>query len=59
MNLGNTIIFSLSTGFLLIALYQSMKFGFFSAYWLYMISIGLFLWFKMRKDAAKRKEAEE
>ena len=53
MKIRETLIFSLATAFFLIALHQSMKHGIATSYWLYMISIGLLLWYKMRKDKNK------
>lgn len=56
MKLSQAILFGLGTGFFLIAIHQSMTYGFATAYWLYMLAIGLLLWFKMRKDAFAKKE---
>lgn len=58
MKLINTIIFSLGTGFFLIAIHQHMTVDFMASYWLYMLAIGLLLWYKMRKDAAKNRTAK-
>lgn len=49
----NAILFAMAAGFLLIGIHQHMTLGFINAYWLYMLSIGLLLWYQMRK---KRKE---
>ncbi len=56
MKLSQAILFGFGTGFFLIAIHQSMTNGFAAAYWLYMLSIGLLLWFKMRKDAYAKKQ---
>ncbi|MDH5399078.1 MAG: hypothetical protein OEX02_13085 [Cyclobacteriaceae bacterium] len=56
MKLKETIIFSLAAGFLLIGIHQTMTYGFGASYWLYMLSIGLLLWYKMRKEAVKNSE---
>ncbi|MDH5380157.1 MAG: hypothetical protein OEW75_04850 [Cyclobacteriaceae bacterium] len=59
MNLTNTIVFSVATGVFLIALHQSMMVGFASSYWLYMISIGMLLYYKMKKGSETKQEKKE
>lgn len=58
MKLSQAILFAMGTGFFLIAIHQNMTHGFGAAYWLYMLAIGLLLWFKMRKDALNKKEGK-
>jgi hypothetical protein len=43
------IILSLSVGFLIIGIHQTMTFGLAYAYWIFMLSVSLLLLYKYRK----------
>jgi len=55
-NLTDIIILSLSVATLIIAIHQTIYYGFAYAYWIYMISIALILYHQIRK--AKKKQEE-
>lgn len=55
-NLTDIIVLSLAVVALIIGVHQTITVGFGSAYWLYMISIGLLLYQQIRR--AKRKQEE-
>ena len=55
-NLVEIIVFSLSIVAFIVAIHQTINYGFGAAYWLYMISIALLLYHQIRK--AKKKQAE-
>ena len=59
MKLIDIVIFSLATVVFFIGLHQAMKFGFAASYWLFMISIGLLLFYKMRKDKHKEEQGKK
>jgi 4-hydroxybenzoate polyprenyltransferase len=50
------IVLALSAVALIIGIHQTINYGFGSAYWLYMISIGLFLYYQIRKVKKKQEE---
>jgi len=43
------IIFSLCVGVFIIGVYETMTVGLSYSYWLFMISVGLLLWFNFRQ----------
>ncbi len=55
-NLTDIIIFSLSIVAFIVAIHQTVYYGFGGAYWIYMISIALLLYHQIRK--AKKKQTE-
>jgi amino acid permease len=57
-NLTDIIIFSLSIVALIVAVHQTIynKDGFGGAYWIYMISIALLLYYQVRKTKKKQEE---
>ncbi|MDH5598703.1 MAG: hypothetical protein OEY34_06245 [Cyclobacteriaceae bacterium] len=59
MKLIDVLIFSLATVIFLIGLHQAMTFGFAASYWLFMISIGLLLFYKMRKEKFKEQKSKK
>lgn len=59
MKLKDTIIFSIAIAFLIIGLHQSMTVGFEYSYWLFMVTIGLLLWYKVRKDRNRGQSKDE
>ena len=56
--LVDIIVLALSAVALIIGIHQTITYGFGSAYWLYMISIGLFLYFQIRKVKKKQEESQ-
>jgi Na+/melibiose symporter-like transporter len=50
MKIFNTVILSIAIGFLIIGIHQSLTFGFEASYWLFMITLALLLWFKIRRN---------
>ena len=52
--LAQIIIFTLAVGFFIIALHQTMTFGFAYSYWIFMLSAALLLLYKIRKDKANK-----
>ncbi len=49
MNL-NTVLVALSVVMLIIGIHQSLLYGFFESYWLFMGSGLFFLWYQFRKN---------
>ena len=49
MKLANVIIFTLSIGFFLIGIHQTMMVGIAYSYWIFMLSISLLLLYALRK----------
>lgn len=43
------VIFTFSTALFIIGIHQTMTLGFMHSYWIFMLSIALILWFKLRK----------
>lgn len=54
MKIFDTVILSIAIGFLIIGIHQSFTVGFEASYWIFMITLALLLWFKIRRN----KEAE-
>jgi 4-hydroxybenzoate polyprenyltransferase len=54
--LTDIIIFSLSIVAFVVAIHQTIYHGFGSAYWIYMISIALLLYYQIRKTKKKQEE---
>ncbi|GEM_PF-424716 len=57
VKLVDTIILSLAVAFFVIGVHQVFYVGIAASYWLFMLSGGLVLWFKLRKDKAGAPEA--
>lgn len=47
--LSDVIIISVALAFTIIALHQAVMVGFGKSYWLFMLSLFLFLWYAYRK----------
>jgi len=56
VKIRETIIFAVATATFFIALHQSMMHGIAASYWLYMLSAGMLLWYKIRKDKIKKED---
>ncbi len=57
-NLTDIIVFSLSIVAFIIAVHQTIYYGFGYAYWIYMISIALLLYLQIRKAKKKQEESQ-
>ena len=57
MKLIDALSLMFSLGFLVIGLDQSIRYGFYNSYWLFMLSLGLMFLYGYRK--AGRKEQEQ
>ena len=55
-NLTDIILFSLSIVAFIVAIHQTINHGFGSAYWIYMISIAMLLYYQVRKTKRKQDE---
>ena len=55
-DLTNIIIFSLSIVAFIVAIHQTVYYGFGGAYWIYMISIAFLLYYQIRKTKKKQEE---
>jgi 4-hydroxybenzoate polyprenyltransferase len=55
-NLTDIIIFALSIVAFIVAIHQTIYYGFGGSYWLYMISIALLLYHQIRKTKKKQEE---
>ena len=55
-NLVDIIVLSLSAGFLIIGIHQTITVGFGVSYWLFMLSIALLLYQQIRKARKKQEE---
>jgi 4-hydroxybenzoate polyprenyltransferase len=55
-NLTNIILFSLSIVAFIVAIHQTVYYGFGGAYWIYMISIAFLLYYQIRKTKKKQEE---
>ena len=55
-SLINIILFSLSIVAFVVAIHQTIYHGFGGAYWIYMISIALLLYYQIRKTKKKQEE---
>jgi hypothetical protein len=51
MKFFDTILLSLAIGFFIIGLHQSFTVGFEVSYWIFMITLALLLWFKIRRNS--------
>ena len=63
MKLIKNIILSLSAGFLIIGIHQTITLGFEVSYWIFMLSISMFLFYRLinngEKDPDKKKKKEK
>jgi 4-hydroxybenzoate polyprenyltransferase len=55
-SLINIILFSLSIVAFVVAIHQTIYHGFGGAYWIYMVSIALLLYYQIRKTKKKQEE---
>lgn len=46
----NIIILSAAVGFFVVGVHQLMVLGWQQAYWVFMLTVGLLFWYKLRKD---------
>ncbi len=51
----NTVLVALSGAALIIGIHQSLFYGFFQSYWLFMTAALLFLWYQVRKGKERKK----
>lgn len=51
----NTVLFALMVACLLIAIHQSMKYGFAASYWLFMLTFLLMMIYQLRANKIKQK----
>ncbi len=56
MKLLDTIIFSLAILFMLVGLHQGMTVSYAASYWLFMLAMGMLLWYQYRKKNRKKEE---
>jgi len=59
MKLVDALSLMFSLGFMIIGLDQSIRFGIANSYWLFMISLGLLLYFGYRKAQNQNMENKE
>jgi hypothetical protein len=52
MKIFDTTLLSLAIGFFIIGLHQSFTVGFEVSYWIFMITLALLLWFKIRRNSS-------
>ena len=50
VGLVDIIIFSLCVGVFIIGVYETMTVGLSYSYWIFMVSVGLLLWFNYRRQ---------
>lgn len=55
-NLAQVLLLFFSGGLMIIAIHQTITNGFENSYWIFMLSIGLFLYYQYKK--AKKKQEE-
>ncbi|MDF2454247.1 MAG: hypothetical protein K0R51_240 [Cytophagaceae bacterium] len=55
MKLSETLLLGASAAFLLIGIHQGINYGLQNSYFFLMVSVGLFLWYTLRK---KKEELE-
>lgn len=55
-NLVNILLLFFSAGIMIIGVNETINNGFEESYWIFMISIGLFLYFQIRKNKKKQEE---
>ncbi len=53
MKLLDAIILSLSAGFFIIGVHQLITVGLAQAYWVFMLSTALLIWYQIRKQSKK------
>ncbi|MEM8967429.1 MAG: hypothetical protein AAGE93_13485 [Bacteroidota bacterium] len=53
VGLVNMIIFSLCVGVFIIGVYETMTVGLTYSYWIFMVSVGLLLWFNYRRKKSE------
>jgi 4-hydroxybenzoate polyprenyltransferase len=53
MKLLDTILLSLATGFFIIGVHQLITVGLAQAYWVFMLSTVLLIWYQIRKKSQK------
>ncbi|MEM9672657.1 MAG: hypothetical protein ACFB15_24085 [Cyclobacteriaceae bacterium] len=59
MRLADAIIFSLCVGIFIIGVYETMTVGIAYSYWLFMLSVGLLLWYNHRRRTQNGEEEEK
>lgn len=59
MRLPDAIIFSLCVAVFIIGVYETMTVGIAYSYWLFMISVGLLLWYNQRRREGETTEEPE
>lgn len=59
MKLVDVIIFTLSIGFTLIGIHQTMVVGLAYSYWIFMLSISLLLLYRLRKKNTQSTKNED
>ena len=59
MKLVDVIIFTLSIGFTLIGIHQTMVVGLAYSYWIFMLSISLLLLYRLRKKNTQSTQNED
>ncbi len=55
-NLLNIILLFLSAGIIIIGVNETINNGFENSYWIFMVSIALFLYYQIRKNKKKQEE---
>lgn len=55
-NLVNILLLFFSAGIMIIGVNETINNGFQESYWIFMISIGLFLYYQIRKNKKKQEE---
>lgn len=54
----NTVLFALMVTCLLIAIHQSMKYGFAASYWLFMLTFLMMMLYQLRANKIKQKATD-
>jgi membrane protein implicated in regulation of membrane protease activity len=57
MKTSDIIILSVAVAFFVIGVHQLMLFGWQQAYWIFMLTVALLFWYKLRKD--KREKSKD
>jgi amino acid permease len=55
-NLTNILLLFFSAGLILIGINETINAGFENSYWIFMISIALFLYYQIRKNKKKQED---
>lgn len=55
-NLTNILLLFFSGGLIIIGVNETIKTGFANSYWIFMVSIALFLYYHIRKNKKKQEE---